>query len=277
MVRTERVSSTKDRDSMLVERARTLSVSSEDLVEASAVSKVAEILDAPGIVEYWKSSPYLLNFMRDYDLKKKLVERVRAPGADVRLHDAVRNAGPTLLKRSAIAWYRLLAPANSRMRALMDDVFGQRLEQNLWISAGAPLLWQRTPRCAADEGARFLRLVRGRGRHCGDLVLRGREAGGCWRRSAEVFRTASLASAAVSQRSGTIDWPADAVADLSVADPCATCRSLSRVFGMRLHAVGGGDARGDRRSSRTVARAYAAHVGCANGSDAGMGRPGDAR
>lgn len=145
MVRTERVSSTKDRNSMLVERARTLSVSSEDLVEASAVSKVAEILDAPEIVEYWKSSPYLLNFMRDYDLKKKLVERVRAPGADVRLHDAVRNAGPTLLKRSAIAWYRLLAPANTRMRALMDDVFGQRLEQNLWIPPALPYYGSARP------------------------------------------------------------------------------------------------------------------------------------
>ena len=185
MVRTERVSSTKERDSMLTERARTVSVSPEDLVEASAVSKVAEVLDAPEIVEYWKSSPYLLNFMRDYDLKKKLGERARAPGrrrkVARRRQDRRTDAAETLGNRpvrAAGAGERSNAGAHGR--CLRAAARAEPLD-----SAGAPLLWRRTPRCAADEGARLLRLVHGAGRDRGDPVLRGREAGGCWRRSAE--------------------------------------------------------------------------------------------
>ena len=76
MVRTERVANTRERDSMVLEVPMKLSVQPPDLKQAVAISAVARELDAPDITEYWKSSPYLLNFMRDYTIKKRLVEEL---------------------------------------------------------------------------------------------------------------------------------------------------------------------------------------------------------
>lgn len=74
MCRTERVSSTIDRDSMVCEPKMALTVHVDDLRQAMAVSGVARALEAPDVIEYWKSAPYLLNFMRDYALKRVMKE-----------------------------------------------------------------------------------------------------------------------------------------------------------------------------------------------------------
>lgn len=136
IARTERIASTIERDSMMSEPAVAVSVAPADLVQASALSQVARTLDAPEIIEYWKSAPYLLNFMRHYSLKQLLAAQAQAPSAT--LCDAIRTARPTMLDRESIDAYAPLEPANGRMRAIMDDMFGQHLEQNLWIPAAMP-------------------------------------------------------------------------------------------------------------------------------------------
>jgi hypothetical protein len=133
MVRTERVSSTDARDSMVSEPLMDVSVAPADLRQAAAVSDIARVLDAPEIVEYWKSAPYLINFMRHYSLKRLMEERIGAPPAALRA--AISAAKPAMLDREAIDAYEALDPANGRMRALLEDVFGGKLEQNLWIPA----------------------------------------------------------------------------------------------------------------------------------------------
>ncbi|MGL1180850.1 hypothetical protein ACSTLD_24250, partial [Vibrio parahaemolyticus] len=90
--------------------------------QASAVSQVARTLDAPEIIEYWKSSPYLLNFMRHYSLKRLLEDQANAPSAALRT--AIQAARPAMLDHDAIDAYAPLDPANGRMRAIMDDIFG---------------------------------------------------------------------------------------------------------------------------------------------------------
>lgn len=136
MTRTERISSTAERDSMLSEPPITVTVAPADLAQATAISQVARALDAPDIVEYWKSAPYLLNFMRDYRLKRLLEERLGAPSAALR--EAMLAVKPALLDRSALNTYQPLEPANGRMRAVMDDLFERGLEQHLWIPAAMP-------------------------------------------------------------------------------------------------------------------------------------------
>ncbi|MCU9850627.1 helicase-related protein [Defluviimonas sp. WL0024] len=136
IARTERVASTVDRDSMMSEPAISVSVAPADLAQASAVSQVARMLDAPEIIEYWKSSPYLLNFMRHYSLKRLLENQVGAPSTALRA--AILAARPAMLDYDAIDTYMPLEPANGRMRAVMDDIFSQHLEENLWIPAAMP-------------------------------------------------------------------------------------------------------------------------------------------
>lgn len=136
IARTERVANTVERDSMMGEPPITVSVAAADLAQAAAVSNVARALDAPEIIEYWKSAPYLLNFMRHYSLKRLLEEKMDAPS--VALRGAILAARPAMLDHDALDAYAPLDPANGRMRAIMDDIFGSGLEQNLWIPAAMP-------------------------------------------------------------------------------------------------------------------------------------------
>jgi hypothetical protein len=137
MARTERVASTAQRDSMMSEPPLAVSVAPADLLQAAAVSNVANILDAPEIIEYWKSAPYLLNFMPDrYRLKELLAKQEDKPSAAI--CEAIRAARSATLDRKALDAYKPCDPANGRMRAVMDDIFSAGLEQNLWIPAAMP-------------------------------------------------------------------------------------------------------------------------------------------
>jgi hypothetical protein len=136
IARTERVSSTAERDSMMKEVPLTASVMPADLEQAAAVAQVARTLEAPGVIEYWKSSPYLLNFMRDYTLKSLLTEQAETPSELLR--EAIQAARSTMLNQKSIDAYGPLEPANGRMRAVMSDIFDQQLEQNLWIPPAMP-------------------------------------------------------------------------------------------------------------------------------------------
>ena len=57
IARTERVANTTERDSMLAEPRTTVSIAPADLAQAAEISNVARVLDAPEIIEYWKSAP----------------------------------------------------------------------------------------------------------------------------------------------------------------------------------------------------------------------------
>ncbi|MBK5966657.1 DEAD/DEAH box helicase [Thiocystis minor] len=131
MARTERVASTVERDSMVSERPMEITIQPTDLRQAAAVSDVARALGAPEITEYWKSAPYLLNFMRDYALKRLLKENLDRPAPN--LCEALERARPAMLDQNRLDAYEPLEPANGRMRGLMDDVFGDGLDQHLWI------------------------------------------------------------------------------------------------------------------------------------------------
>lgn len=136
IARTERVGSTAERDSMICEPDISVSVAPADLGQAYVVSNVARALDAPEIVEYWKSAPYLLNFMRQYKLKQLLEEQAGAPSAS--LLQAVRAARPAMLDRASIDGYQPIEPANARLRSVMDDIFQSGLEKHLWIPPALP-------------------------------------------------------------------------------------------------------------------------------------------
>lgn len=136
MARTERVASTVNRNSMVAEPPMSIILQPADLRQAASVSDVARALEAPEITEYWKSAPYLLNFMRDYALKRLLKDNLEQPAA--RLREALVRARPAMLDHARLDAYEPLDPANGRMRGVIDDVFGDGLDQNLWIPPSLP-------------------------------------------------------------------------------------------------------------------------------------------
>lgn len=144
MCRTERVSSTIDRDSMVCEPKTALAVHVDDLRQAMAISSVARVLEAPDVIEYWKSAPYLLNFMRDYALKRVMKEKEGAKPSTA-LVNAMATAKSACLDHDQLNAYAPIEPANGRMRAVMDDVFRDGLEQNLWIPPALPYYGDAIP------------------------------------------------------------------------------------------------------------------------------------
>ena len=132
MARTERIASTHKRDAMVTEPPVDVRIHSDDLRDAVAIARLARVVGAPCTIEYWKSAPYLLNFMRDYVLKNELKSHVGTSiGAE--LLSALEATRPSCIDRSHITSYRELCPRNGRMRALLDDVFADGLAEQLWI------------------------------------------------------------------------------------------------------------------------------------------------
>ncbi|WP_417463169.1 C-terminal helicase domain-containing protein [Kordiimonas sp.] len=136
IARTERVDSTEDRNSLVQEVIPEIAIDTDDLREAKAVARVAELVGAPSIIEYWKSAPYLLNFMRGYKLRDRL--QALKPNPAAALRKAIREASPHFISKKQIEDYAELPFRNGRMRALADLAFNEALDRSLWIPPSRP-------------------------------------------------------------------------------------------------------------------------------------------
>ena len=71
MVRTERLTVTEDRDGTLLPVDRnTEPINSRDIESYLELQRISDSLGKGDILEYWKASPYLMDFMDDYELKR---------------------------------------------------------------------------------------------------------------------------------------------------------------------------------------------------------------
>ena len=75
MARTERLASSQSRGGMLLDEPRGEgSLQGADIRAFLGSQRIAEALGQGDIIEYWKSAPYLFNFMDDYALKQAFTE-----------------------------------------------------------------------------------------------------------------------------------------------------------------------------------------------------------
>ena len=136
MCRTERVPATSDKDSMLEEKRSTAPLKSSDLEDAAMVNKIAACLDAGEHIEYWKSAPYLLNFLKGYKVRRKLDDRMNDPSKE--LLDAFSKSRNSLLTERNFHGKKRLDPANPRMRVLFEDTVEKGMWQLLWMPPSMP-------------------------------------------------------------------------------------------------------------------------------------------
>jgi hypothetical protein len=143
IARTERVAETADRDAMILELHHEVDLRKEDLIEARTIAAVAAAAGAPSTVEYWKSSPWLLNMMRGYKLADLLKEQAKAPSPELRA--AMKAATRLQIDPQAIENYAPLVPANGRMRKLADLSLADDMARRLWIAPSLPYFGERQP------------------------------------------------------------------------------------------------------------------------------------
>ena len=136
MCRTERVGMTERKDSMLSEFLLHSKLQPDDLKQAALSEKVAAIVRSNDTIEFWKSGPYLLNFMKNYDLRKKF--DIWAREEPTQLIKVLRDARRQLLNFRAIDQYQEIIPGNARMRTLFEDTISKGLWRLLWLPPSLP-------------------------------------------------------------------------------------------------------------------------------------------
>lgn len=115
---------------MLAEHQAQVTVAPDDLRSYLRIGDLAETVEHHEPTEYWKSGPYLVNFMERYKLK----EAVKQAAADGRLADEGRlDPGPGLLSWEDVEAYRRIDPQNGRLRWLLDDLEKHRAFELLWV------------------------------------------------------------------------------------------------------------------------------------------------
>jgi hypothetical protein len=132
MVRTERLAVTENRDGMLKEvTCSKVLVTERDLDSFLALQDLARSLDVAEVMEYWKSAPYLLNFMDDYDLKQKFSRVIE--GSQVPIPTIEATDRGLFLNNEDVTAYRELDPGNARLRNLVHDMLDSEAWRLLWI------------------------------------------------------------------------------------------------------------------------------------------------
>ena len=130
MARTERLAATPDRDGMLGEPEAPTSVAPDDLRSYLRFGKIARMVGRGDPTEYWKSAPYLFNFMEGYKLKQAVNQAAEAGRF---LDSGLLGRGPGLLSWEEVECYQAIDPQNGRLRWLLDDLQGSRAFELLWV------------------------------------------------------------------------------------------------------------------------------------------------
>jgi len=135
MTRTERSTGTNGSPGMLVEMPpHAASLSATDLKAFLGAQNIAAMMEQGDVVEYWKSAPYLFNFMDSYALKKAF----KAAAMEREMVLAVRKHPSTFLDLEKVRNYKQVYPSNSRLRALIEDTVGAGMWKLLWIPPAMP-------------------------------------------------------------------------------------------------------------------------------------------
>ncbi len=136
MCRTERLAVSETRNGMLQESAtRAWPVDAADLHAFRSYDQVVRAARAEDPLEYWKSTPYMLNLMDDYQVKRKVRAAIRDGDAEV--IGAIRNARG-LISSKGMERYQEVGWGNARMRALVRQTLDSGAWKLLWIPPSLP-------------------------------------------------------------------------------------------------------------------------------------------
>jgi hypothetical protein len=120
MCRTERNTGISKQDSMIEEYAEKIEVEHKEIINFIKIDKIAQVVKHRNCIEYWKSSPYLLNFMDDdYKLKKECVKGIN--DASLKVENALISAKKSFLPWRKISKYGKIPSDNHKLEVLLKN------------------------------------------------------------------------------------------------------------------------------------------------------------
>ena len=139
MSRTERMRVANAADGMLREvPVRDVELLAGDVRAFTQLQRVAREVGQPEVVEYWKSAPYLLNFMDNYKLKEAFVQHAEQDGSRGELRRLLGKVPGLQLSWEDIERYQEIDPQNARLRGLLSGLLDGDSWQLLWLPPSAP-------------------------------------------------------------------------------------------------------------------------------------------
>lgn len=143
MCRTERVSVSHDNNSMLSEHYDSSVLEVEDLKYAASMRSLLNTLNVNNVTEYWKSIPYTLNFIKDYDLGRKIENAKLSHESEfsAQFTHGLKEANKYSLKKEHIQEYKPIPLNNSKLRLLFKETLYQGMAKLLWMPPSLPY-WQ---------------------------------------------------------------------------------------------------------------------------------------
>ncbi len=130
MARTERLASSNMRGGMLLDAPPAdASLHAVDVRAFLGAQRVADAVEEGDVVEYWKSAPYLFNFMDNYALKRAFKD---APEKD-KMVGLVREFPETFLDLECARTYKSVEPSNPRLRELLSETVDRGMWRLLWM------------------------------------------------------------------------------------------------------------------------------------------------
>jgi hypothetical protein len=137
MVRTERLAASEDRNGMLEEVSdASAKLEPGDLMAYCGLQNLAESLGSRDALEYWKSSPYPLNFMDKYELKNDFEKAILDNNR--KICGCLTETNGLLLPWNDIDAYEKIDPGNARLRSLFSGTVGVNAWRLLWLPPSLP-------------------------------------------------------------------------------------------------------------------------------------------
>ncbi|MFC1830503.1 hypothetical protein ACFL0S_00590 [Thermodesulfobacteriota bacterium] len=159
MVRTERLAYANENQGMLRDAPqRDYSLSSGEVLNYVSLYRIARELDLGDMVEYWKSAPYLLNFMDKYQLKQRFIQKIQNMPQS-RLFNQSTSNGELFLSWREIEQYQQIDPRNAKLSALIDQMLDSGIWKLLWMPATLPYYEPSGPYAEADSIRLTKRLI----------------------------------------------------------------------------------------------------------------------
>jgi hypothetical protein len=108
----------------------------KDIAGYVALHRIAEAVDAPLTVEYWKSAPYFANFLDGYKVGERLKDALADPARRQELQPLLRKT--QRIQRHQVARFEPIEWGNARLRQLAADTVDRDWWKLLWIPPSLP-------------------------------------------------------------------------------------------------------------------------------------------
>lgn len=138
--RTERISAKENADMIdIVDRDRWLEVEEQDILSYVKASQLIEQIGAPYHVpiDYIKSCPYIMSFMKEYKLKKDIVKYFTIHPEQIKDIDKC-SKDVLWLKRADVDKFKPIKCNNARLERVKEYVFQNKAELLLWVPPSKP-------------------------------------------------------------------------------------------------------------------------------------------